>query len=368
MTEPSSVSNDKTGKTCHFLFCFSPLCLFPLLILGLMLGGIWILLPVFLMLVITPVLDTLSGWQSDYEFTKEDFSNTEILLLENCPRFYAVLYFTSVLITAYLLPNYELWEVGMLILVFSLIAAICFAVTHELLHRQTWLDLRIQFIGSIFLCYPHYRIIHLRSHHIQAATDEDKNTAWIDEGYPAYLMRTIPESFNRSWGMEQNRLGKKGGTGSHSLLRNKVLLFWMVEILFLLAILGLFGFLGLVFVLGQIVGANLILESVNYLQHYGLMRNKSNGQYEKIRDAHSWDSYHFFSSYLTFRVGHHAYHHVEPNDPYYLLRPQENSPKLPVGYFLAILIAMIPPIWKAMAHPRLESAVDNSHTNISSAH
>ncbi len=98
-----------------------------------------------------------------------------------------------------------------------------------------------------------------------------------------------------------------------------------------------------------------MLESVNYIQHYGLMRDKNDNEYEKTGPEHSWDTYHFFSSYASFRVGHHSYHHLAVK-PYYLLDPEPQAPKLPAGYFWSIPMVMLPPWWRRVINPKLKAA------------
>jgi alkane 1-monooxygenase len=85
------------------------------------------------------------------------------------------------------------------------------------------------------------------------------------------------------------------------------------------------------------------------------MRKRSDGEYERTGAEHSWDTYHFFSSYATFRVGHHSYHHISAN-PYYLLAAEQQAPKLPVGYFWAIPMVLVPPWWRRVINPKLCSA------------
>jgi alkane 1-monooxygenase len=85
------------------------------------------------------------------------------------------------------------------------------------------------------------------------------------------------------------------------------------------------------------------------------LRKLDNSQYENTAAEHSWDSYHYFSSYATFRVGHHSYHHLS-SKPYYLLCTEPNALKLPVGYFLVIGLVLIPPWWRHVIHPRLQLA------------
>jgi len=82
------------------------------------------------------------------------------------------------------------------------------------------------------------------------------------------------------------------------------------------------------------------------------MRKADGGEYEKTGAEHSWDTYHYFSSYATFRVGHHSFHHISMK-PYYLLSAEPDAPKLPVGYFWAIPMVLVPPWWRRVINPRL---------------
>jgi alkane 1-monooxygenase len=124
------------------------------------------------------------------------------------------------------------------------------------------------------------------------------------------------------------------------------------QVILVVALYFLAGLPGLVFYLGQVIGAHVVLESVNYIQHYGLMRHEHGGEYEKTGAEHSWDTYHYFSSYVTFRVGHHSFHHISTK-PYYLLTAEPKAPKLPVGYFWAIPMVLIPPWWRRVINPKL---------------
>ncbi len=108
----------------------------------------------------------------------------------------------------------------------------------------------------------------------------------------------------------------------------------------------------MLFYLAQIIGTHIVLESVNYIQHYGLLRKQHDGEYEKTGAEHTWDADHFFSSFMTFRVGHHSYHHLVVK-PYYLLDTEAQAPKLPMGYFWSIAMVLLPPWWHRVINPRL---------------
>ncbi|HXD01265.1 MAG TPA: fatty acid desaturase, partial [Verrucomicrobiae bacterium] len=139
-----------------------------------------------------------------------------------------------------------------------------------------------------------------------------------------------------------------------SIFRNKMVHFALGQVAILLAFLLLTGPWGLLFYVAQIIGSHIVLESVNYIQHYGLMRKEQDGEYEKTGAEHSWDTYHFFSSYVSFRVGHHSYHHLAVK-PYYLLDPEPQAPKLPAGYFWSIPMVMLPPWWRRVINPKLKT-------------
>lgn len=331
----------------HLACCLLPHVLFVLLAPGLLEGGLWLALPPLFLLIGVPGLDCVTGWQDDARFEKEDFSPLQLALLHWNTRLYAVFYQASVIWLVGALPGFSPLETGLALTSASLLGGIGFAAAHELLHGKERLDQILQRVLTAFLFYPHYKLIHIRSHHVHAGTGHDENTAWLNETVYGYLRRTIPGSLVRCWQLESRRVGA-------AFWRNRMLGYGggqaaLLGLLFLLA-----GLPGLGFYLAHILGAHLVLESVNYIQHYGLMRREFEAGYEKTGPEHSWDTYHFFSSYITFRVGHHSCHHIAVK-PYYLLAAEPQAPKLPVGYFWAIALVLLPPWWRRVIHPRLQA-------------
>ncbi len=241
----------------------------------------------------------------------------------------------------------------MLIGLASFLGGIAFAAAHELLHAKEAIDQVLQRILTSFLFYPHYKLIHIRSHHVHAGTDHDENTAWLNESVYAYLLRTIPGSMIRCWQMEAKRCAGGGANRLVAFARNRMVHYAAGQALLVAGFWYFTGLTGLLFYGAHIVGAHVVLESVNYIQHYGLLRRREDGEYEKTGAEHSWDTYHFFSSYITFRVGHHSHHHLAVQ-PYYLLAPEPEAPKLPVGYFWAISVVLLPPWWRGVIHPRFQ--------------
>jgi alkane 1-monooxygenase len=338
------------GKYLHFCLCFMPLFLFVLLAIGVYERGWWLLLPIVFLQVVIPALDLLTGWEDTAKFEKEDFSPFEIFLLQWNTRLYAICYLTALVYFAINIQHFSLLEDALLVGCCSLLGGICFGSAHELLHTQSKIDQLLQQITTIFLFYPHYKLIHIRSHHLNVGTEEDENTAWFNESIYAYFYRTIPGSAARSWHLEARRYASQ--PPFPKMIRNKMLKYVVSQVALLAFFYVISGPTGLLFYLLQIFGAHIVLESVNYIQHYGLMREQHDGKYEKTAAEHSWDSYHFFSSYVTFRVGHHSYHHLAV-EPYYLLGVEPEAPKLPAGYFWCIPIVLLPPWWRHIINPKL---------------
>jgi alkane 1-monooxygenase len=346
-THSISARPAKTGTFRHVSFCCLPLVLFALLAAGIAGGGGWLALPIAFLMVVVPLLDWLTGWQDDSQYEPEDFSRIGIALLQWNTRLYAMLYMTAAVWVIMNMERFNPLETALLVANLSLLGGIGFAAAHELLHAKSGIDQVLQRIVTTFLFYPHYKLIHIRSHHVHASTDHDENTAWLNESIYAYIVRTIPGSMIRSWQMEARLHAGKG------LLRNKMVVYAAGQVALLVALFLLAGPWGFLFYAAHILGAHVVLESVNYIQHYGLMRKRLDGEYEKTGPEHSWDTYHYFSSYITFRVGHHSYHHIAVK-PYYLLAPEPEAPKLPTGYFWAIPVVLLPPWWRRVINPRLK--------------
>jgi alkane 1-monooxygenase len=310
-------------------------------------GGYWFLIPLLFLLFGVPLLDQLTGWQDDGHFHKEGFTKLELWLLDWNTRLYVIFYMATVVFLAISVDGFNTMEIGMLLGSLSLLGGIGFAAAHELLHAKKKIDQVLTRLVTTFLFYPHYKLIHIRNHHVHASTDHDENTAWLNESIYAYIIRTIPGSMLRSWKMEAKRVG---------IFHNKMLLYAAGQVAILLLMYAVAGNWGLLFYLAHIVGSHIVLESVNYIQHYGLLRKKldeNEDTYEKTGGEHSWDSYHYFFSYVTFRVGHHSYHHIAVK-PYYLLETVPEAPKLPTGYFWTIAMVMLPPWWRRVSHPKIE--------------
>ena len=195
----------------------------------------------------------------------------------------------------------------------------------------------------VLCCYGHFRIEHIYGHHLNVATKEDPATARRGENFYFYFIRCVINSVISSWNIEKNILDRKRlNTFS---FQNRMIHYFVLEFLFLVFAYLIAGMNGLVFVIFHSFVSIILLELVNYIQHYGLERKKENGRYERFTDLHSWNSRHISANWSTFNLGLHAEHHQSASKPYPLLSQEEKAIEMPANYSIMLIMALIPPLW-----------------------
>jgi alkane 1-monooxygenase len=211
-------------------------------------------------------------------------------------------------------------------------------IAHELGHKRPALERFLSRLLLVTVSYGHFTVEHNRGHHVRVATPEDPASARYGEGFWRFLPRTLTGSF-----IDSLRIDK-----------GEVMRVWAATFA-VAATLGLaFGPRAVAFFFGQSAMAVLLLEAVNYIEHYGLERRKlPDGRYERQSARHAWDAYEALSNSFLVHLQRHADHHLNPMRPYAALQPQEESPKLPTGYAGMVPIALVPPLWFAVMNPRV---------------
>src|SRR6478752_1098916 len=125
------------------------------------------------------------------------------------------------------------------------------------------------------------------------------------------------------------------------------------------ALIAAFGFVVLPYLVIQSALGFMLLEVVNYLEHYGLLRQKrEDGRYERTRPEHSWNSNNVASNMLLYHLQRHSDHHANPTRRYQALRHFKEAPQLPTGYAGMIVLAWFPPLWRRVMDPRLVDHYD----------
>lgn len=224
-------------------------------------------------------------------------------------------------------------------------------VAHELGHRASALDRAIAKALLVSVGYGHFIVEHVRGHHVRVATAEDPASAPRGMSVYRFVVRSIGGGFAHAWRLEAMRLAATGRAAWHPA--NWTLTATVLSLL-LLALAGVAGGgLAVALMLGQAAWAVVLLETVNYIEHYGLQRRRSGGRYEPVTPRHAWDADYAVSNFLLFNLQRHADHHAEMQRPFETLRASPNAPQLPAGYPTLIPIALVPPLWFALMDRRL---------------
>lgn len=225
-------------------------------------------------------------------------------------------------------------------------------VAHELGHKKGQLERWLARVALAPACYGHFVVEHVRGHHRDVATPEDPASSRFGESYYRFMTREIPGAFHRAWRLERERLAGLGRGVFHA--GNENLQAWALSVFFWGALLPALGPMVLPFMLVQAVFAYSLLSAANYVEHYGLLRDRGpDGRYERVAPRHSWNSNHVVSNLLLYQLQRHSDHHAWPARRYQSLRHFEDAPQLPSGYFGMFLLALVPPLWRRVMDPRV---------------
>lgn len=211
-------------------------------------------------------------------------------------------------------------------------------VGHELCHKKEKLPRLLADILLASVWYQHFAVEHVRGHHFHVSTPRDPASAKKNENAYKFLFRSITGSF------------------LHALKLDKTAVIQGMSLsIALTAITAYLGNSVLVFFIIQSIVAIILLELVNYVEHYGLSRKQlPNGRFEKVMPIHSWNSAHRFSNLILFNLQRHSDHHSQAHLPYTILKHQEDAPQLPSGYPGMIMLALVPFAWFSYMNPRVE--------------
>jgi alkane 1-monooxygenase len=234
----------------------------------------------------------------------------------------------------------------------AMVSGIAINTAHELGHKRASLERWLSRVALAQSGYGHFFIEHNRGHHVKVATPEDPASARLGESFYRFLPRTVLGSLRSAWELESVRLRRLGS--SPWSYRNDILGAWAMTVVLYAALIAAFGIVVLPYLLIQSVLGFCLLEVVNYLEHYGLLRQKrDDGRYERTRPEHSWNSNNTASNVLLYHLQRHSDHHANPIRRYQALRHVDDAPQLPTGYAGMIVLAVVPPIWRRVMDHRV---------------
>lgn len=320
--------------------------------------------PVIFTFVLVPLLEL---------FLPPDRGNfdQEVIQIEKNKRIYdwilylsvpvQILMLSSFLFVIELTPLKSIDFVGKVFAMGLLCGVLGINIGHELGHRSSRTE---QFLGEILLLSSlntHFLPYHNEGHHREVATPGDPATAKKGQSLFSFWITSHFGSYKKAWKIENNRM-KKAGKSKYSLA-NRMISYTIANIIL---ISGIYYFFDakvlLAFILAAIIGI-LLLGSVDYIEHYGLLRNKKeSGRYERVQPWHSWNSDHQIGRLMLFNLSRHSDHHYKSSKKYHLLESMPESPQMPTGYPGMMMLALIPPLWFSVMNRKLEQIQMHSTT------
>lgn len=327
----------------HFLLSHT---IFVPLWVGLFLKGSYTFLLLGYVFIYLVLLDLIFG-KEKYFSLKSEIQYTESKQYKLILYCWSFIHIFNVLITLYLI-HLNLFSIFETIGIIFSLGAMCsqsVGVSHELCHKNKKLDKILAKIMLFFVFYNHFEIEHKIGHHINVATELDPATAKFGQSFYNFLPQTVFGGIKNAYIID----AKKNGYGVY----NRIVKYFFLYIVWM-TFLFLWSPLTCLFLFSTSIIAIILLESINYFEHYGLERKKlENGTYESVKFHHSWDNDSCISNWLLFRIGRHADHHLFPYKEYQYLTPIDRAGQLPFGYLLMTIISLVPFLFFDIMNPRV---------------
>ena len=325
------------------------------MLIGLYFMGYWSFFTPIYAFVLIPILELLLPQDaSNHEGKLREEKKKNILfdwmLYLNIPLVFGLLLYILVQLPQNTYALYEL--VGLVLSMGIVLGTNGINVAHELGHRR---DSKERFWAKLLLLpsfYMHFYIEHNFGHHLHAATREDPATARCNQSVYSFWVSSVTRQYYSAWKLQ----GKLLTASDRSFLSTKNDMLWysLFQATYLLAVFMFFGQAGLFFAVAAGVVGFLLLETVNYIEHYGLLRKKlPSGRYERVREIHSWNSNHVMGRIILYELTRHSDHHYKSSKKYQLLDYHDTSPQMPFGYPTSMVLSFFPPLWFNIMNKRI---------------
>lgn len=318
--------------------------------------GVWCWLPVIYTFVFVPILELLikpnvnNMSLAEEELAKDDRGYDYLLYLVVFIQLPTLFFYLNAFKATDL---FAIDITGRIVSMGILCGTFGINVGHELGHRKDKFEQNLAKISLLSSLYMHFFIEHNRGHHKNVATYHDPSSARYNEPLYFFYFRTIINSYISAWHIANNETKRKGRKALS--IYNEMLQFQLIQIAFIAIIYFVFGGLITLYFLGAAFIGILLLETVNYIEHYGLSRKQTEtGKYERAMPQHSWNSDHVLGRLLLFELSRHSDHHYLATRKYQILRHHDQSPQLPSGYPGSMLIALVPPLWFYMMNKKIK--------------
>lgn len=315
-------------------------------------GGLWVFFAPVYAFVMIPLVELFSQGspenlnQAEEELARNDWT-FDLIVWSVVPIQFATMYYFLTRVSE---PSLSGWEIAGMIIAFGLSCGVMgINVAHELGHRHTWYEQLMSKMLLMTSLYMHFFIEHNRGHHKNVSTDEDPASARYGESIYAFYVRSVTDSWLSAWKIESDRLRNQNARSFS--FRNEMLVFQIVQLLLLASILVIYDWKVMLYFVAAAAVGFLLLETVNYIEHYGLRRTKVNDQhYERVMPSHSWNSDHPVGRIMLFELTRHSDHHYMSSRKFQILRHLDDSPQMPTGYPGMMVLSLFPPLWFKVMH------------------
>ncbi|MFN8159274.1 MAG: fatty acid desaturase [Candidatus Nanopelagicales bacterium] len=332
--------------------------------------GVWLWLGPIVILGVVPLLDLVAGL---------DPSNPpdDVIKELEADRYYRwitwaflPLQYAGFLLAMAVIARGDLTtgeKVGLAITV-GFIAGLGINTAHELGHKRESVERWLSKIALAQSAYGHFYIEHNRGHHVRVATPDDPASSRVGESFYAFWPRTVLGSLRSAWSLEVRRYARRNQNPWR--IGNDVLNAWLMTVVLFGVVVVWLGAAIVPYLVIQAVMGFTLLEAVNYLEHYGLLRSRvgtgEHERWERVEPRHSWNSNNVPTNVLLYHLQRHSDHHANPTRRYQALRDFADAPALPTGYAGMILLALVPPAWRRVMDPRVLAHYDGdmSRANI----
>jgi alkane 1-monooxygenase len=318
--------------------------------------GFWSFNGLLVAFVMVPLLELFFKGNTDNLDAEEEKNQNHKWLFDwilylNVPMLVGIIIGYFYVLSTASLELYE--QIGLTLTTGIYIGGVGINVAHELGHRQEWFPRLLAQILLLPNLYLHFSIEHNHGHHVNIATPKDPASSRYNEPIYTFWFRSVIFSYLSAWSIEARRLRQQG----HSPFswRNRMIYLQLIQVAYVVGLCLTFSWALLPFIIIVAILGFLMLETVNYIEHYGLQRRQlASGRYEPVQPWHSWNCNHDIGRILLYELTRHSDHHYKASRKYQVLRHFEEAPQLPWGYPMSMLIALIPPLWFRLMNPRVD--------------
>jgi len=324
--------------------------------IGISLGGFYNYLAVVFTFIFIPILETIVK-KSDEEYTQEEKESRlldpffDLLLYLNIPIVFGIFFFSLDKLS---FTSSVSDIIGIILSASIVMATNGINVGHELGHRKSIIARTCSKLLYLPCQYMHFYIEHNFGHHINVATPEDPATARYKQTLYSFWITSVVRTYISAWEIQLKLL--KVSKRNFFSIKNDMVFYTLFQTTFLAFVYYNFGlYLTLLSILMSVISF-LFLETINYVEHYGLLRKKEpSGRYERVKPHHSWNSNHTIGRIVLYELTRHSDHHFKSSKKYQVLESLDDCPHLPYGYPTSILLSFIPPLWFSIMNPLVKN-------------